>query len=326
MTTSHRTGKSKRISRLLNIIQEVRNCPGQNLHDLINRLGISKSQFYKDKNTLKELGFDFQYSPRDGFTLKEDRFALNLGLSLSERLLLMFSLGNLCRTGDNYLSSTALQVGRKLAGDLKEPFRSQVIESFNETVIRDRYGCNPELLEKLEKSVEEGRRLHIKYDSRSQKLLDWIVIDPLRIYFMQRNLYMYAACPMSSRKYKVFKVNRIKQIRKTGTCISRKGDGGFHSKMKNAFFHFIGDSVEKVVLRIPPHAAEYVAESFWHESQKFRYDQEGYMIFSVEVAEPREVYRWGMSLGMEGVEVLEPEWLREEALYCTNTLIRKYAP
>jgi hypothetical protein len=43
---------------------------------------------------------------------------------------MMFALRHLCSSGDGHLVAKALEVGRKLAGGLQEPFRTQIMETF----------------------------------------------------------------------------------------------------------------------------------------------------------------------------------------------------
>ncbi len=62
------------MSRLSSIIQMIRSDPHQNLSRLIANLGISHSQFYKDKEALKKVGFNFVYRKTSGFHITEDRF------------------------------------------------------------------------------------------------------------------------------------------------------------------------------------------------------------------------------------------------------------
>ncbi len=282
-----------RVNRLLWLIQEIRNDPRQSLKSLLERASISKSQFYKDRATLADLGFVFDYKTNEGFKISEDRLSPALDLTLSDQLIVMFALGHLCSSGDGHLVARALQVGRKLAGGLEEPFRSQVLEAFDQTVIQQSYGCQPEVLSALEGAIKEGRRVQIFYDSKHSKTKDWREVDPLRLYFLQKALYLYAECPGQDPKHRTFRVNRIKKIRPTGMCFSLEPrEDNFYNQLNNAFIHFMGDKTQKVQIKFPPREAEYVAETMWHHSQKLTWLDDGSLLFEVEVAEPKEVEWW----------------------------------
>ena len=118
------TERPCKTSRFIKTIREVRNDPEQELDQLLKRLGISRSQFYKDKNNLAKIGFVFNYKKNRGFRITEDKLSESIDLSLSDRILVLFSLRHLYATDEGHLTAKALEVGRKLAYGIEEPFRS----------------------------------------------------------------------------------------------------------------------------------------------------------------------------------------------------------
>ena len=66
-----------------------------------------------------------------------------------------------------------------------------------------------------------------------------------------------------------------------------------------------------VVLHFTASVAGRVAETQWHLSQSLQPTPEGGILWRGEVSEPREMYPWIRSWGPD-VEVIEPEWLRDE--------------
>ncbi|GAB6060011.1 helix-turn-helix transcriptional regulator [Desulfonatronum parangueonense] len=324
-TTRNDTVHARRIHRLLLIIREIRDNPRQELSGLLERLGVSRTQFYKDRKVLANMGFSFTYSTEHGFSITADALAPTLDLTLSDRLLLMFALGHLWSSGEGHLVARALRVGRKLAAGLDEPFRSQVLDEFDRVVMHEGYGCRPEVLDALEQSVLERRRVRILYESRHSGEYSWREIDPLRIYFLQRSLYLYARCPDKNPSFRTFRLNRVREVRFTPVRSPQiPYEKCFHRQQANAFIHIMGDETEQVVIRFRPQASEYVAEGLWHHSQKLRFEPDGCLLFTVQVAAPGEVLRWATGFGLDAVEVLEPEWLRREATAQARTLMTQY--
>lgn len=322
----HAPIQARRIQRLLTIIREIRDNPGQDIPGLLERLGVSRTQFYKDRKVLDSVGFAFTYHADSGFRIVRDALAPTLDLTLSDRLLLMFALGHLWSSGEGHLVARALSVGRKLAAGLEEPFGSQILDEFDRVVLGHGYGCRPEVLEALERSVLEQRRVRILYESRHSGQFDWREIDPLRIYFLQRSLYLYARCPDKSPSFRTFRLNRVREVRFTPIPSPRiPYEKYFHRQLDNAFLHFMGDDTEQVVIRFTPQAAEYVAEGLWHHSQSLEFETDGRLLFTVRVSAPREVLRWASGFGLDAAEVLEPEWLRREAAGQARILARRYA-
>jgi len=323
----HEGNQYSRMVRLLSLIQEIRNDPLQKLSDLLGRMGISKSQFYKDRQTLAEFGFVFDYRKVGGFKILEDRIAPVSHLTLSDRMVLMFALQHLSCVGEGHLVAKAIEVGRKLAGGLDEPFRTQITEIFNSVVVEKAYGCVPEIVEGLEKAISESQRIRILYSSSSTKNWEkaWYEIDPLRIYFLHRGLYLYANCPGKNPNYRSFRINRISSIEPTGISRTvRIPDDGFYLKLKNAFQAFLGDEAHTVKVRFKGEASVFVRENVWHQSQRIEVTGDKEIVFTVKVAEPREVLWWSLQFAQEA-EILEPEWLRGEAREMAQNIVQIYS-
>lgn len=316
-TSAHEVTKGtreSRFSRLLWFIREIRNDPRQPLKTLLARANISKSQFYKDKDELAGLGFIIEYKTNQGFQIIEDRISPLIDLTLSDRILLMFALRNLYSCGDGHLVARALETGKKLASGLSEPFKSHVLEEFEYTVIHYGYGCDPHILNQLENFILERRRIKIKYDSKHSAQIAWQELDPLRIYFLHRALYLYAYLPHKNPHFRTYRINRIKEISPTGIYLPPKTKvDNFYQEMNNAFIHFMGSQAHKVQIRFWGRAKEYVQETLWHQSQKIVEETEVSILFEVKVAEPKEVLWWAFQFAEEA-EILEPQWLRAEAM------------
>mgnify|MGYP002318789181 CR=1 FL=1 len=102
---------SNRLVRLLRIAQEIRCYPQQTQEALQKKFGISRSQYYKDKAALAETGFCFTFNRKTGFRITEDRLTPITGLTLSDRLVLMFALEYLSSEGDGTLAALAVERG-----------------------------------------------------------------------------------------------------------------------------------------------------------------------------------------------------------------------
>ena len=294
--------ESSRITRLLRIAQAIREDPHQPLAGLWTKLGIKKSQFYKDKATLGEVGFQFEYTKTKGFRIIEDRLTPITGLSLSDRLVLMFALEQLSATGDGTLAALAVDAGRKLVGGLPSPFKEKLLESFDEEVTGNGFGVKPEILAEVRAAVTEGRRIRILYTRSGTWDTRWREVDPRHIYMRQRSLYLYArTVDEKPCQWKVFRLSRIEQVQPTGISITWRPDedDGFLERQRNAFGAFIGSETHPVTVRITGQAMHYVRERQWHPSQKIEADGADAILFSVSVAEPQEVIRWARQFGDE---------------------------
>lgn len=304
-----REDDSPRITRLLRIAQEIRREPHQTQEHLWQKFGISRSQYYKDKAALAEVGFRFDFQKNRGFRILEDRLTPITGLTFSDRLLLMFALEHLAAEGDGTLAALAMETGRKLAGGLDSPFREQLQKSFDSCVTKGAFGVRPEVLAPLQEAVTQGRRVRILYTRATDWTRSWREIDPRRLYIRRRAMYVYArTVDETPPAWKIFRLNRIDEVRPTGIFCSwdPMDDGGFEEKQKNAFSGGFGDRLYDVTLRFTGGAMRYVLEKTWHSSQKIRRGEHE-LIFSVRVSDPQEVLYWAKQWGRESeVIAVEP--------------------
>lgn len=299
--------EGSRVSRLLRIAQAIREDPYQPIRELQDRLGIGRSQFYKDKAALAQVGFRFEYSKSKGFRITEDKLTPITGLSISDRLVLMFALEQLCSTGDGTLAALAVDAGKKLVGGLPSPFREQLLACF-ETQVGTRFGVRPNILNALRDAVTHNQRVRILYTRSGTWEQRWRLVDPRHIYMRQRTLYLYArTADEEPERWKVFRISRIEEIEPTGISINwRPGeDDGFLEKQRNAFDAFLGEKAYAVTLRFTGQARHYIRERQWHPSQELK-EEANALIFTVRVAEPMEVIRWARQFGDEA-ELLSRE-------------------
>ncbi len=85
-----------------------------------------------------------------------------------------------------------------------------------------------------------------------------------------------------------------------------------HEQLRNAWNIWTSDSEPVTVrLRFSTDVSDRVVETQWHASQSIEPLPDGGLIWIGHIAEPKEMYPWIRGWGPD-VEVLEPEWLREQ--------------
>ena len=302
--------ENSRIARLIKMVQEIRNEPRQSLDNLLNYFAISRSQFYKDRDALAQIGFKFSYNKSKGFEITEDKLAPVTGFSLSDRLILMFALEHLSTSGEAHLAAKAMQVARKLAGGLDEPFKTHLLQCFDRQITKQAFGVQPEIMDALQEAINLGRRIRIHYQRGIDWSTRWREVEPRRIYLRQRTLYLYArTVDENPVQWKVFRLNRIQALQPTGMyfTIQPAADDGFQVRMKNAFEAVIGGQTHQVSVKFHSHASGYIKEKQWHHSQQITPLPNGDIIFTVSVADPQEVIRWARQFDQHAAIVNSPD-------------------
>ncbi len=295
--------------RIIRIITEIKSMPRQNAGKLSRELGISRSQFYKDKAALAELGFEFEYSHSRGrFVITRD-ILLTEDLTLSERLSLIMAFRQLSAAGDHILTYKGLSAARKLAAGLPEPLRESL---FDDIVLKEGFGCSGEVMNMLQQAVTESRRVLLTYrkpDLSGPEIHD---LDPYHLFFRRRALYV-EGYSYTEKGIRMYRLNRIDNVEFTRYLFTVPKEYDFGRRHRNAFSAFPGETTERVAVRFDRRTRPYIEESLWHHSQQIAEEPEGGgIIFTVEIAYPREVMWWSLFWGT-GAEIIEPDWLREEA-------------
>jgi len=182
---------SRRLARLMGIICEIKAHPRRDPEGMCQRLGISRRQFYKDRDALAEMGFAFHFSRRrEGFVLdKELTFGVS-GLSLAEVFSLVLAVRQLTQLSDFALAMGALAALRSVVGGLPEGLRETFAEALDQLVVADGFGCRPQVLHELEEAIAQGRRVVVRMTRGGGQ--EELTLDPKRMLLREGVLYLEA--------------------------------------------------------------------------------------------------------------------------------------
>ncbi len=301
---------STRIKRILALVTSVKADPCQSLDSVLQQLGISRSQFYKDKELLASLGFSF-HRENGCFVIDEEAALPMEPFSLSERLALIMAVRQLAASGESSLSYQGLEAARKLISSLDARWREATSVLFDDFVLREGFGCDPSILNALQQACLEQRRLEIDYLKPDSRESLSYTFEPYILYFQNRSMYVDGYCP-TRQDFRTFKAARIKRIKETALHFTRRKDFDFRSRHQGTFTAYAGRAETEVSVRFYPKVRRYIEETLWHHTQTIEEGSDGTIVFRAKVAEPREIMWWAFSWG-DGAEILDPEWLREEA-------------
>ncbi|MCB2188467.1 MAG: hypothetical protein KQJ78_18760 [Deltaproteobacteria bacterium] len=182
---------SRRLARLMGIICEIKANPRRSPDELCRRFDISRRQFYKDRDTLAELGFKFHYSRTgEGFVLDKELTFNVSGLSLADLFALVLAVRELTRLSDFGLAMGALAGLRRMMAGLPPPLGPEFAEALDQLVVADGMGCPPEVLRALEEAVEGGRRVVLVLEGAKTELR--YTVDPRQLLLREGSLYLEA--------------------------------------------------------------------------------------------------------------------------------------
>lgn len=169
--------QKQRIQRILGIAQEIIVTPAQNPSRIYRKFSISKSQFYRDLETLAAWGFPVDYQrPLGAFILSREKPLID-GLPLKTVISLARGLS---RVPSNdlffFIWEVILWLRERSEGD-----REEVSSLIKETLLREwffREGWSEKVLDLLMEAIREKKRVVILYKQEKEERL---VVDPEKI-------------------------------------------------------------------------------------------------------------------------------------------------
>jgi predicted DNA-binding transcriptional regulator YafY len=200
--------QSHRLARLLRIIVEVREQPDRHAHQIAKDLGISTRQFYYDRNQLAEMGFGF--SRRKGrFTVLNDPVVTIGKLPFSELLALVLATRHLFATKSFSVVRRALKGLYNIIDHVPDPQKKLLTSIIQDVIIKDGFGCQPDILEDALRAVDEKRRILVIFrNSASGKPT---ALDPFALCFWKSRLCLdaYAIARKKRRRYGMNTIEKI---------------------------------------------------------------------------------------------------------------------
>lgn len=314
-----------RMTRLLELIQEIKVSPKQTPEQLCRTLGIKRSQFFDDRKTLAAIGFVFTYDRQQGrYVIQKDKYLPVADLSTVEALSLVMAVRQISAAGDHSLAFDAVRAIKKIIANSDKRVRELLEHAMDDDVLKHRFQVDSQIIEELWQAHDRKIRLEILYQDFSQRRERKMEVDPYALYFKGRALYLDAYVP-TEQKVLMLRVSRIRQpLHQIGNFNMRE-DYNFRERHRHSFRVITGDKPPQLVkIKFAANAARYIDETYHHESQRKLMFADGSLILSLTVSEPREVlwylvFPWG-----EEAEILEPAWLREEAVKVAQRIVETY--
>lgn len=307
------------------MIVEIKTNPHQTPEQLYRALGIGKSQFHDDKKALARTGFVFAYDrSQKKYVIEKEGFLPVFDLSTGEVFSLVMAVRQLSAAGDHTLAFDAVSAIRKIIANSEPHTRDLLLGVLDIEVLKKKFHVNAQIIEELRQAQEHGIRLEILYDDFSRGRERTIQVDPYALYFKGRALYMDAYA-VEEQRVLMFRISRVKQVRRAGVFKVR-ADYNFRERHRHSYRVMTGDGPpRKVRVRFTPPASRYIGEAHWHDSERmFHNDADGSLILELTVSDPREVLHYLVMPWGAGAEVLEPAWLREEAIKALNEMVSIY--
>ena len=303
----------KRVSRILELVQIIAVAPKRYLRrDLSKRFEISERMIQKDLMIIRHgLRLPLDHST-SGYYFEEMPRLPVLQYSFAEALALLLAV-RAARQITGIRSSELAAAVARLEALFPAEFRPVLREAMNPLPVTAQREHRQEMLALLNQGLLYHRKVRILYETRSRGgETNSRTIHPYSLFPYVRSWQIVAFCELR-QKALIFKVDRILGATLLDDCYEMPMDFNLEEYMGVGWGLMRGQagSPEEVILRFKEDAGHWVAEEFWHSSQKFEPQSDGSLLLRLTIAPTPEFTNWLMYYG-DKVCVLSPQWLRDK--------------
>lgn len=168
---------------------------------------------------------------------------------------------------------------------------------------------NLEIFDALAKATAQRRQLELHYRKPGQTKTETRVVDPYHFGNINGEWFLFAYDHLRN-DIRTFVPARIKSIKPTGKTFARPQKFSVENRLRDSFGVQSGHGQFDIVIRFNKHAADYIREKKWHDSQQLRELKNGGVELRLKLSSLQEVERWVLSWGGDAV-VVKPRELAE---------------
>ncbi|MEW6504884.1 MAG: CRISPR-associated helicase Cas3' [Chloroflexota bacterium] len=293
--------------------------------ELAERLGVNRTQVYRDRIDLSR-----QYpieKDKDGrYHIPRSKLLSEIKVNLLEALTLYLAASKAARQTRIYNPPAANAV-EKLAAVLHQPMTEQLLKTASRLLNQEKKPEKMKILDVIAQAWVEQRKVRIEYQRLGSEEMTRHTISPYLIEpsIWSDSIYVIARSDFNDKIYP-FKIDRILTAFLTSETFEIPPSFDAESLLKHAWGIWYADHAPVTVkLRFYPSTSviQRLEESIWHPLERLEKTEDGGRIWSVEIADWREMLPWIRGWGAD-VEVLEPKELREALEKEARRLARVY--
>lgn len=301
--------KSARLTQIEALLMD--RTDGLTRAELARRLGVHRSTIGRNLVDMRAP----TYEERGRIFIDRRAYLVNLRLTLHEALSIHLA-GRFMATCMDRRNPHVASMLRKLGISLEKlaPLISRFIRSSANTF--DDASKRQDLhylqvLEEITLAWAEKRKVQLWYHGVEGKVVKEYIFCP---YFIEvgavgQAVYVIGYIEPQS-EMRTFKIERVERVEVLEETYSIPDDFNPQNMLNQAWgIWFTEQEPVEVQLRFSARVAARVKETCWHPSERVSEQGDGSLLWSAEIAEPREMLPWVRGWGAD-VEVLGPEELR----------------
>ena len=197
-------------------------------------------------------------------------------------------------------------------------------KNLSDRIILEHVPSGNEHLERILVAIKNSKVLEITYQRFEDETAQTLRVAPYCVKLFRQRWYMVAK-RLADNKIRIYSLDRIHKIEETSDTFAYPDDFNPKAYFDGCFgiIHVKDIPIEKVVLRVDADQANYMRALPLHESQKEVEHTPNYSIFTLKI---RPTFDFIQELLWNGaaVEVVEPQWLRNEMKDMASEMLKKY--
>lgn len=291
--------------------------------EMAKRLGVTRETVFRDRIELTS-EYPIEKDNDGRYHIPRTKLISEIKVNLHEALSLYLAARRTSRQ-TRFHHPHAANAMEKLAATLRQPMTEKLLRAANEVLKQEKDPERIKIIETLTQAWVEQRKVRIEYQPLG---MDGFTRHTISIYLIEPSIWsdsVYAiALSDFNDKIVPFKIERIRTAFLSGETFEIPANFDEQALLKHAWGIWYGDKEPITVkLRFKKEAARRLLESKWHPLEDIHPTGDGGCIWSVEVAEWREMLPWVRGWGAE-VEVLEPKELRNALARESKSLAELY--
>jgi proteasome accessory factor B len=179
---------------------------------------------------------------------------------------------------------------------------------------------NLEIFDALAKATTQRQQLELTYRKPGSRQTEQRLVDPYHLANINGEWFLFAY-DHARKDIRTFVPVRVLAVRRTGKAFERMEKFSLERRLRDSFGVHSGHGRHAVVIRFNAHAAHYIREKKWHESQQLRERKGGGVELRLKLSSLVEIERWVLSWGGDAT-VLKPRELAQAVKEAAEKIIR----
>lgn len=289
---------------------------GKSVRELAAELDCHPRTVYRDLEALQVAGFPVYNEREDNKSLwsliDSAKHLIPVPFNVTELMALYFSRDMLKTLKDTLFHDALESLFQKVKTTLSPAYLQYLAQFENSLTVGFKsyknYSAYGDIISSVNKAVVSRHYIDIAYYTMNRKKMTRRTVAPYKIWFFDTTFYMLAYCRLRG-EIRLFALDRVKSLATTDEQFETPDDFDVDALLQSSFGAFLGEPVE-VVIWFSADIAGYIEEKVWHASQEIEKQDDGSILFRVNVAGTDEIMFWVLTWGAQA-KVIKPLSLRD---------------